>query len=110
MNNQDRMRLKQALRDRIDELKLLLHPVDEDSASDDQAARLDQLINSEVSAAVASATVRNLRLLQDNLAWIDSDDGGYCEACGDEIAVARLLAMPTTRLCINCADKQEQHQ
>lgn len=110
MNNKDKERLKHAIRDRIDELTLILQPVDEDSASDDQSAKLDRLITSGVSSAVSSATLRNLRLLKENLSWIDSEDGGYCEACGCEIAVARLMAMPTTRLCVDCADKQEQLQ
>jgi len=108
MNSKDKERLKQASRDRIDELTLILQPVDEDSASDDQSAKLDRLITSGVSSAVSAATLRNLRLLKENLSWIDSEDGGYCEACGSEIAVARLLAMPTTRLCVDCAEKQEQ--
>lgn len=28
---------------------------------------------------------------------------GRCESCGSQIAPARLEAMPTARLCINCA-------
>ncbi|MBT55851.1 MAG: hypothetical protein CMF72_20945 [Mameliella sp.] len=33
------------------------------------------------------------------------DDGafGYCEACGDDIAVKRLELNPTARRCISCA-------
>ena len=110
MNSKDKEHLKDTIRDRIDELTLMLHPVDEGSASDDQAAKLDQLITSGVSSAVSSATARDLRLLKENLAWIDSEDGGFCEACGCEIALARLRAMPTTRLCVNCAQNQEQDQ
>jgi DnaK suppressor protein len=32
-------------------------------------------------------------------------DGTYgrCERCGGEIATERLAALPTTRICINCA-------
>lgn len=110
MNSGDGERLKQVIRDRIDELTLMLHPADHDSASDDHAARLDELITSGVSSAVSSASLRNLGLLRENLRWVDSEDGGCCEACGCDIAIARLLAMPTTRLCVNCAEKQEQHQ
>lgn len=35
------------------------------------------------------------------------EDGGYgvCEACGKEIALARLEARPEARLCIDCAAK-----
>jgi DnaK suppressor protein len=45
---------------------------------------------------------------------IDSDDYGYCEACGVEIGIKRLEARPTATLCIDCKtldeikEKQEQ--
>lgn len=109
MLDRERTRLKLIIRDRINELALMRHPGDDsDDTRDDDAARLDQLISSDVSSAVSSAALRNLRRLRENLAWLDSDDGGLCDACGCEIAVARLEAMPTTRLCVNCADKEEQ--
>ncbi|MBW3573704.1 MAG: TraR/DksA C4-type zinc finger protein [Actinobacteria bacterium] len=51
--------------------------------------------------------------LQDALADIDRalqklDSGGYgvCEQCGEEIAEARLEAMPATRYCIQCASRR----
>jgi DnaK suppressor protein len=31
---------------------------------------------------------------------------GRCESCGDEIAPARLEAMPAARFCITCASKR----
>jgi DnaK suppressor protein len=40
----------------------------------------------------------------------DIEDGvyGYCEECGDEIAIARLKARPVARRCIKCKTRQEQ--
>ncbi len=109
MHNKERTRLKHIIRDRIDELALMRLPGDDsDDMKDDDAARLDQLISSDVSSAVSSTTRRNLRLLKENLDWLDSEDGGLCDACGCDIAVARLEAMPTTRLCVNCADQEER--
>jgi len=32
---------------------------------------------------------------------------GVCEDCGDDIALARLLANPTARLCVNCQSDRE---
>lgn len=32
---------------------------------------------------------------------------GTCEACAEDIAVARLQALPATRLCIECARQRE---
>ena len=36
---------------------------------------------------------------------IESDDYGYCTACGGTIAAKRLKNDPETPLCINCAQK-----
>ncbi len=35
-------------------------------------------------------------------------DFGICEACGDEISLKRLQAIPWTRLCIDCAREYEK--
>jgi DnaK suppressor protein len=34
---------------------------------------------------------------------MDAGKYGVCEACGDRIALARLLALPHARDCIRCA-------
>ena len=36
----------------------------------------------------------------------DAGTYGQCESCGDQIAEARLEAMPAARLCINCASSR----
>ncbi|HEX7128179.1 MAG TPA: TraR/DksA family transcriptional regulator [Thermodesulfobacteriota bacterium] len=33
---------------------------------------------------------------------------GRCELCGEAIAPARLEALPTTRLCLGCAEARER--
>ena len=35
---------------------------------------------------------------------IDEDDFGECHACGDDIAIGRLLVRPESLRCIECAD------
>lgn len=44
-----------------------------------------------------------------DLALEKIDDGSYgtCEDCGETIGTARLEAMPTARLCIECKAQQE---
>lgn len=32
-----------------------------------------------------------------------------CEECGDEIPLARRLAIPGVQLCVFCKEKQERH-
>lgn len=43
-----------------------------------------------------------IRKIDEALESIDSDDYGYCEACGVEIGIRRLEARPTATLCIDC--------
>ena len=38
---------------------------------------------------------------------IDSNDYGYCEACGVDIGIKRLEARPTATLCIDCKTLDE---
>lgn len=35
---------------------------------------------------------------------------GSCDACGEDIGVARLKARPVTKLCINCKSRQEEDE
>ena len=40
------------------------------------------------------------------LAKMEAGTYGHCESCGDDIAEARLEAMPAARLCMACASKR----
>ena len=44
-----------------------------------------------------------LREIEDALSKFDAGTYGRCESCGNQIAEARLEAMPAARLCIDCA-------
>ena len=49
------------------------------------------------------------RLLRDVVSALQRiEDGSYgsCERCGEPIAEARLTAIPWTRVCISCKEKQ----
>lgn len=35
---------------------------------------------------------------------------GECDECGDDIELERLLALPFTRLCLDCKSKQERQK
>ncbi|MAZ66869.1 MAG: RNA polymerase-binding protein DksA [Kangiellaceae bacterium] len=37
----------------------------------------------------------------------ETDEYGYCEACGIEIGIRRLEARPTADLCVDCKSLQE---
>lgn len=48
-----------------------------------------------------------IKKIDESLKTIDSDEYGYCEACGVEIGIKRLEARPTATLCIDCKTLQE---
>ena len=56
--------------------------------------------------ALGGTLLDTLREIEDALAKFDSGTYGQCESCGNQIAEARLEAMPAARLCINCASRR----
>jgi DnaK suppressor protein len=47
-----------------------------------------------------------LQAIEEALARIDKGVYGVCRDCGEPIAEARLKAIPWTRVCITCKEKQ----
>ena len=56
--------------------------------------------------ALGGTLLDTLREIEDALSKFDAGTCGRCESCGNQIAEARLEAMPTARLCIDCASKR----
>jgi DnaK suppressor protein len=51
---------------------------------------------------------QKLRQIKAALESIDAKTYGLCEDCGCKIGKARLLALPFTKLCIDCKNEQER--
>jgi len=109
MRADEKKLLAHAMEKRIKRLRIILQ---QDSSTDsysdrgpehDESARLDNLSHQQVDETLIDLARRELNTLSKNLNWLDQDDAGECEECGREIPVQRLLAVPTTRLCIACA-------
>ena len=47
-----------------------------------------------------------LQAIEEALRRIDKGTYGICRDCGEEIAAPRLNAIPWTRVCITCKEKQ----
>ncbi len=56
--------------------------------------------------ALAGTLLETLQEIEDALHKFDAGTYGRCESCGNQIAEARLEAMPAARLCINCASRR----
>ena len=48
-----------------------------------------------------------IKKIDESLEQIDSEEYGYCEACGVEIGIRRLEARPTATMCIDCKTLEE---
>lgn len=51
-----------------------------------------------------------LQNINNALNRIKEGNYGECDECGDDIDVERLLALPFTRLCLDCKSKQERQK
>ncbi|MEO6276643.1 TraR/DksA family transcriptional regulator [Roseateles sp.] len=56
----------------------------------------------------AERDLRELQDVDDALGRLDAGSYGDCAGCGEPIAVARLTALPSVRLCAACQAGQER--
>jgi DnaK suppressor protein len=64
----------------------------------------------EIALLLSDRDREKLQAIQDALDRIEQGTYGICESCDAEIAEGRLLAMPFTRLCVNCQAREEREQ
>jgi DnaK suppressor protein len=65
--------------------------------------------NNEVHIALKlkQTDAKILQAIEEALLRIDKGTYGTCRDCGEPIAQARLNAIPWTRVCITCKEKQQ---
>ncbi|MDR2488110.1 MAG: TraR/DksA family transcriptional regulator [Desulfovibrio sp.] len=74
------------------------------SAEDmDEITRMDSIVHKSVNEAALAAAKTRLAGLEYAIKRIDEPKFGCCIDCGEKIGFARLLAMPETVRCIDCA-------
>jgi len=59
-----------------------------------------------VRLALQQTDSKLLRAIEEAIVRLDQGVYGICMDCEEEIAVARLDAVPWTRVCINCKERQ----
>ena len=99
--------LKLELEQRLAGLQARLSSIKRDvtrSHSGDSAEQAQERENDEVVDAIGNETAQSIRVIQAALARIDDGTYGLCENCGEDIAPARLSAVPEATRCVNCAD------
>jgi DnaK suppressor protein len=60
----------------------------------------------EISIQLKQTDAKLLRAIEDALARVENGSYGICVDCEEEISTARLKAVPWTKVCISCKEKQ----
>lgn len=66
-------------------------------------SRMDAINNKTVNDAALRKAEQTLKNLQIALSNINDPDFGLCGKCHQPIPVGRILLMPHSRFCVNCA-------
>jgi len=95
-----------------EEIETLASETDTPIAPDNAIGRLTRMEAIE-SQSVFETTLgfakERLTKLESALENIDEDYFGFCKECTEAIPMKRLMLVPETNLCIECAQKQEHH-
>jgi len=99
--------LKKALEERKVALQARLSSIKTDVTQEhsvDAAEQAQERENDEVVDAIGNETRHSLHDIQVALDKIEQGTYGQCESCGQDIAAARLEALPEASHCVSCAD------
>ena len=88
--------------DSINEYKQLNKPMAPDNAIG-RVSRMDAINNRRVLNSALKKAELKLKKLKIVQKEIDKKDFGVCLNCKNEIPIARLMIVPESKKCINCA-------
>lgn len=86
----------------IEELNDQVKPIAPDNAYG-RLSRMDAMINKSVSESLLLDANAKLGKLHNALSNIDKPNFGICKSCKKPIPIARLMIIPETSFCVNCA-------
>ncbi len=100
--------LKNWKADLMEEVDRTVHHMQDDAANfPDPNDRATQESEFSLELRTRDRERKLIKKIDESLKAIESDDYGYCEACGIEIGIRRLEARPTAVLCIDCKTLDE---
>ena len=68
-----------------------------------RVSRMDAINNKSVNEAALKMAEQKLNNLKVALSNINDPDFGLCSKCNNPIPMGRILLMPHSRFCVNCA-------
>ncbi|MBC6905755.1 RNA polymerase-binding protein DksA [Saccharophagus sp. K07] len=91
---------KRELMEEVD--RTMNHLKDEAANFPDPADRASQEEEFSLELRTRDRERKLIKKIDKTLELIESDNYGYCDACGVEIGIRRLEARPTATLCVDC--------
>ena len=69
-----------------------------------RVSRMDAINNKSVNEAALKKAEQKLKNLQIALSNLDEPEFGICAKCNNPIPIGRIMVMPQSRFCVNCAN------
>jgi len=112
MNQKQREQLRleivaeiESLKKTIDQLEESSKPVPPDNAYG-RLSRMEAINSKSISEAGLRSARSRLSRLENALQRLDDEDFGICLQCDRPIPVGRVLLVPESTLCVECADRR----
>ena len=86
----------------IEEYKEFTKPI-APSDSIGRISRMDAINNKSINEAALRKAEMKLKNLELALSNVDDPEFGKCAKCKDQIPIQRIMLMPQSRFCVNCA-------
>ena len=112
MNDTQREHFRQLLlswkRELMEEVdRTVSHMKDEAANFPDPADRASQEEEFSLELRTRDRERKLIKKIDNTLELLETDDYGFCDACGVEIGIRRLEARPTATLCVDCKTLDE---
>jgi len=91
---------KRELMEEVD--RTVSHMKDEAANFPDPADRASQEEEFSLELRTRDRERKLIKKIDKTLELVETDDYGFCDACGVEIGIRRLEARPTATLCVDC--------
>jgi len=92
----------EGLKEDIKSYQTLTQPISPDNAIG-RLTRMDAINSKSINEAALNKAKQTLSKLEGALRMINDPDFGLCRECEDPIPFARLMIVPESDLCVQCA-------
>ena len=110
MKSEQKKRIYQIIEDeiititeKIKKLKIDAQPIAPENAIG-RVSRMDAINNKSITEAALKSAEIKLKNLQDIKDKVEMEDFGKCIKCLNKIPIQRILIIPESKKCVNCAN------